>query len=65
MERGGKMSASPTLGRFLKVRTGRPDHGWTSHFDKRNKLFPRDFAEKPSPFCLLFRISLIWLDSFD
>ena len=57
--------AASNLGRFPKVRTSRPDHGWSSHFDKRNKLFSRDFAEKPSPLCLLFRIWLIWLDSFD
>ena len=44
------------LGRFPKLRTSRPDHGWSSHFDKRKKLFSGDFAEKPSPLCLLFRI---------
>ena len=25
--------------RFLKVRTGWPDHGWTSHFDKAISFF--------------------------
>ena len=30
-----------------------------------NSLFPRAFAEKPSSSCILFRIWLIWLDSFD
>ena len=34
-------------------------------FWKRNRLFPRVFAEKPSPSCILFRVWLIWPDSFD
>ena len=44
------------LKRFPKLRISRPDHCWSSHFDKRKKLFLGDFAEKPSPLCLLFRI---------
>ena len=32
---------------------------------KWNGLFPKGFAEKPSPSCTLFRIWLIWLDRFD
>ena len=31
---------------------------------KWNRLFPRVFAEKLSPSCILFKIWLIWLDSF-
>ena len=27
------------LGRFPKVRTGRPDHGWPNHFDKARSFF--------------------------
>ena len=30
-----------------------------------NRLFPRDFAEKSSPSCMLLWIWLIWPDSFD
>ena len=32
---------------------------------KINRLLPRVFAEKLSPSCILFRIWLIWLESFD
>ena len=38
-------SSQQSLGRFPKVRTGRPDHGRTSHFDKERNIFPRVFAE--------------------
>ena len=40
------------LGRFPKVRTGRPDQT----FWQRNRIFSRGFAEKPSPLCIIFRI---------
>ena len=52
-------------GSFPKVRTDRPNHSRTSHFDNEKCFFPRVFVETPSPSCMLFRISLIWLDSFD
>ena len=32
---------------------------------KWKRLFPRVFAEKPSPSCVLFRNWLTWLESFD
>ena len=32
---------------------------------KWKRLFPRVFAEKPSPSCILFRNWLTWLESFD
>ena len=32
---------------------------------KLNPLFPRVFAEKPFPLCILFRILLIWLDRIE
>ena len=47
--------------RFQKVRTGRPDHSPTSHFDNEKCFFPSVFVGKPSPSYMLFRI---WLDSF-
>ena len=31
---------------------------------KWNRLFPRVFAEKPSPWCIRFGIWLIWLESW-
>ena len=34
-------------------------------FCERNKLYPRGFAGKAFPSCILFRVLLIWLDSFD
>ena len=40
---------SDTLGRFPKVRTGRPDHGRTSQNEKAISFFQGFFAEKPSP----------------
>ena len=49
------------LWRLPFVRTGRPDQS----LSKWNGFFPEGFAEKPSPSCILFRIWLIWLDSFD
>ena len=48
-------------GRFQKVRTGRPDHSPTSHFDNEKCFFPSVFVGTPSPSYMLFRI---WLDSF-
>ena len=36
-------------GRFPRVRTGWPDHGWSRHFDKEIVFFLRVFAEKPPP----------------
>ena len=30
-----------------------------------NRLFPRRFAEKPSPLCIIFRIWHIWMVSFN
>ena len=42
-----------------------PDHYLTSQFANEIGFFQRVFAEKPSPSCILFRIWLIWLDSFD
>ena len=45
------------LGCFPKVRTGRPDHGRTGHFD--NKIgFYQEFLlkKKPFPLRILFRI---------
>ena len=48
-------------GRFQKVRTGRPDHSPTSHFDNEKYFFPSVFVGTPSPSYMLFRI---WLDSF-
>ena len=53
------------LRRFPFVRTGWPDHCWTSHSASEIGLFQRVFAKTPSPSCELFRIWLIWLDSFD
>ena len=53
------------LRRFPFVRTGWPDHCWTSHLASEIGLFQRVFAKTPSPSCELFRIWLIWLDSFD
>lgn len=43
------------LGRYPKVRTSRPDHVRSSHFDCSKKLFLRVFAEKPSPSSILFQ----------
>ena len=51
------------LRRFPFVRTGWPDHCWTSHLASEIGLFQRVFAKTPSPSCELFRIWLIWLDS--
>ena len=51
---------SRALYKSHRVRTGRPDQS----FWQRNGLFPRVFAEKPSPSCILFRIWLIWLNNF-
>ena len=45
-------------------RTGRPDHYRTSQWANEIVFFQRVFAEKPPPSCILFRIWLIWLDSF-
>ena len=53
------------LGRFPFVRTGWLDHCRTSQFANEIGFFQRVFAEKPSPWCILFTIWLIWLDSFD
>ena len=52
-------------GGYQESVTDRLDHGRTSHFDNEKCFFPRVFIETPSPSCMLFRISLIWLDSFD
>ena len=52
-------------GVYQKTVTDRLDHGRTSHFDNEKCFFPRVFVETPSPSCMLFRISLICLDSFD
>ena len=49
------------LRRFPFVRTGRLDKS----VSKWNRLFSKGFAEKPPPSCILFRIWLIWLNSFD
>ena len=54
-------SLTLVLGRFPKVRTGRPDQT----FWQRNRIFSRGFAEKPSPLCIIFRIWLIWMVSFN
>ena len=54
-----------TLGLFPFVRTGRPDHYRTSQLANELGFFPGVFPEKPSPSCILFRIGLIWLNSFD
>ena len=43
-------------GRFPFVRTGRPDHCWTSQLASEIGFFQRVFAEKPSPSCIVFRI---------
>ena len=53
------------LRRFPFVRTGWPDHCWTSHLASEIRLFQRVFAQTPSPSCLLLRIWLIWLDRCD
>ena len=53
------------LGHFPFVRTGRLDHCRTSQLANEIGFFQRVFAEKPSPWCILFTIWLIWLDSFD
>ena len=34
-------------------------------FRQWNRLFPRVLAENPSPWCIVFRIWLFWLDNFD
>ena len=52
------------LRRFRIVRTDRPGHGWSSHFDNEIGFFQEIFAEKPTPLCLEFRISMIRLDIF-
>ena len=54
-----------TLGLFPFVRTDRPDHYRTSQLANELGFFPGVFPEKPSPSCILFRIGLIWLNSFD
>ena len=57
-----EMSCPPgTLGALSICQTGWPDQS----VRKWNGLFPEGFVEKPSPSCMLFRIWLIWLDSFD
>ena len=48
------------LGRFPQLTTGRPDYDRTSHFDNQMAL-----VQNPSPSYILFKIWLIWLDSFD
>ena len=47
------------LGRFPKLRTGRLDYGRISHFDNEIGFF-QEFLT-----WILFKIWLIWLDSFD
>ena len=43
-----------------------PARPWPNQtFWQWNMLFPRGFAEKPSPLCIIFRIWLIWMVSFD
>ena len=47
------------------------NHNWSAgpwpdqSFYQRNKLNPRDFAGETYPSCILFRILLVWLDTFD
>ena len=50
--------------RFPSVRSDRPGHGWSSHFDAGG-FSQTVFAKKPSPSGIVFRILLIWLDSLD
>ena len=54
-----------TLGRFPFVRTCWPDHCRISQLANEIGFFQTVFAEKSSPSCILLRIWLIWLDSFD
>ena len=43
-----------------------PARPWPNQtFWQWNMLFPRGFAEKPSPLCIIVRIWLIWMVSFD
>ena len=55
---------------FVKLRVLSESQNWLDglwldqSFWQSNGLFPRAFAEKPSPSTMLFRIWLMWLDSF-
>ena len=60
-----ELPSNGSQGRFLFVKTGRTDHGRTSQFENEIGFFQDVFAEKRSPSCILFRIWLIWLESFD
>ena len=55
---------------FVKLRVLSKSQNWPARlwldksFWQSNGLFPRVFAEKASPLSILFRIWLMWLDSF-
>ena len=55
---------------FVKLRVLSKSQNWPAEpwldqsFWQSNRLFPRVFAEKASPSSILFRIWLMWLDSF-
>ena len=51
-----KTQTSAKLNTLSKVRTDRPDHSRTNHFDNEKYFFLKDFVETPSPSCMLFRI---------
>ena len=51
-----KTQTSAKLNALSKVRTDRPDHSQTNHFDNEKCFFLKDFVETPSPSCMLFRI---------
>ena len=59
---------SPSNGsqeRFLSFKTGRTDHGRINQFENEMGFFQDVCAEKSAPSCILFKIWLTWLESFD
>ena len=66
--------ADPSLGSGIQnaalISSGSKSQSWPAgpcperSFWQSNKIFPWVFAEKPSPSCILFRIWLMWLDTF-
>ena len=60
-----KFNSFNNLGRFPFVRTGRPDHCRTSQFDTEIDFFQEFLLKNHLLWRILFRIWLIWLESFD
>ena len=52
-------------GRFPIVRTGQPDHGRTRHFGNEIGFFQEVLLKNNNLLCIISRIWLIWMVSFD